>query len=285
MRLPWQKKSNHIPGPGITRVVEDISYNVYSISETGPTRTGNEDSITWLYPAGNKQVVLAMVADGMGGHNAGEVASNLACSVAEHFIESGVMRHNITGMLQALFQQIHTTILEQAQQNMEYNGMGTTAALVFIQDGQLVFGHVGDSRVYRYNNNVLTQLSTDHTLVNKMIREGKLHPGDAETSNMKHLLLQALGTAEKIEPEIGNVLPLQKDDYYFLCSDGLYDVLSHAEISALLSMRQPVLIMECIRSLCYDRKAQDNFSALLVEVIARPAVSLNAITREQNIML
>lgn len=285
MKFPWQKKSNHFHPLVVEETADSLSFKIYSISETGPTRTSNEDSITWLFPGNNKQVLFAMIADGMGGHNAGEVASNLACSVAEHFIQSGIMRHNIPGMIQALFQQMHTSIISAANENADYSGMGTTAVLIFIQQGQIFFGHVGDSRIYRCRKGQLQQLSTDHTLVNQMIREGKLQPGDVETSQMKHLLLQALGTAEKIKPEIGESFAVLPGDYYFLCSDGIYDVLSNDEMQALLSMQKPAFSIECIRSLCYERKAQDNFSALIIEIIPYQQINGGAITREQNIIL
>lgn len=285
MKFPWQKKSNHFHPPVVKETANSLSFKIYSVSETGPTRSANEDSITWLFPGNNKKVLFAMIADGMGGHNAGEVASNLACSVAEHFIQSGAMRHNIPGMMQALFEQMHTSILGAANENADYNGMGTTAAVIFIEQGQLVFGHVGDSRIYTCRKGQLQQLSTDHTLVNQMIREGKLKSSDTETAQMKHLLLQALGTAEKIKPEIGEPFAVLPGDYYFLCSDGIYDVLSNDEIQALLLMQKPALAIECIRALCYERKAQDNFSALIVEIIPFLHQGAGAITREQNIIL
>lgn len=285
MRFPWQKKPNHFHSSLVEDKATSLYCKVYSISDTGPTRTGNEDSITWMHPANNKQVLFAMVADGMGGHNAGEIASSLACSAAEHFVQSGIMRHNIPAMLHGLFQQMHAAIINAANSNSDYYGMGTTGAAVFIEQNQLFWGHVGDSRIYQFNKDRLQQLTTDQTLVNKMISEGKLKRGDAETGTMKHLLLQALGTAEKIKPEIAGPITIQPGDYFFICSDGIHDVFSHDEIEALMCMERPALVMECIKALCYERKALDNFSAIIIEVLPYQSLSVNSITREQNVML
>lgn len=285
MRFPWQKKSKNLNIPDIAEPGEKLCYKVYSISEAGPTRSQNEDSIMWLYPGNYQQSLFAMVADGMGGHNAGEVASNLACSVAEHYMQSNPVSQHIPSLLEDLFQQMHHTIVETATGNADYGGMGSTAACVFINNAQIVFAHAGDSRIYKYRNNVLSQLSTDHTLVNQLIRQGKLKAGDTEAGKLKHLLLQALGTAQKIEPEIGKPFTVKSGDYFFLCSDGIYDVLNHEEIAALFSMRKPYFIIECIKSLGYQRNAQDNFSALIIEVKTNSVVNENAITREQNVML
>lgn len=284
MRLPWQKRVNQTANTA-DNVGQSLSYKVYSLTETGPSRSNNEDNITWFYPNNNKEMLFAMVADGMGGHNAGEVASHLACSVAEHFIPANSEQRNIADLLNQLFQQMHKTIVEAAEQNSDYADMGTTGAGIYIRQNQLVFGHVGDSRVYQYRNLQLHQLSTDQTLVNQMIREGKLKEKDPDTSQIKHLLLQALGTAKSIVPEIGKPIHLEIGDYYFLCSDGIYDILSNEEIATLLSMKKPSLTMECIRALGYERNARDNFSALLVEIKSGDRLPASSITREQNVFV
>lgn len=284
MRFPWQKKENHSE-PATEPPVKNLCYKIYSVTETGPTRTNNEDHVTWFHPNHTKDIFFAMVADGMGGHNAGEVASHLACSVAEHYIQINALHKNIPDLLHLLFRQMHGTIVDAARQNPAYTGMGTTAAAIFIRDERITFGHVGDSRIYQFRNNRLKQLSTDQTLVNQMLREGKIKATDAEAGQMKHLLLQALGTAKTIEPEIGESFDAKAGDYYFLCSDGIYDVLSNEEIGTLMLMNKPPLIIECIRALCFERKARDNFSALLIDINTCNHLHADTITREQNVML
>lgn len=263
-----------------------ISCNIYSFSETGPSRNSNEDSIFYFSPGKNGDAWFAMVADGMGGHNAGEVASRIACESAKEYIEREYNRQQETKkMLKALVETMHHNIRATAANNPAYNGMGTTSIVVFISGNTLSFAHVGDSRLYHFSNNELLQCSSDQTLVTQMIREGKVKPEEAGNHNMKHVLLQALGTAHQVDPQIGGPLPAHPGDCYFLCSDGIYDALSDIELASLFSMHRPAFAMECIKALCYERVARDNFSALLIEISGRQEVSSNGITKEQNIML
>ncbi|HRN58079.1 MAG TPA: protein phosphatase 2C domain-containing protein [Agriterribacter sp.] len=282
MRFPWQKKISRSPANGTATA---ISCNIYSLSETGPSRSSNEDRILYCCPGKNQDTWFAMVADGMGGHNAGEVASRIACESAGEYVEREYNRQEPKKMLKAMVEVMHHNIRSTAANNPAYNGMGTTSTAAFISGYTLSFVHVGDSRLYCFSHNELVQWTTDQTLVNQMIREGKVKPEDAGNHNMKHVLLQALGTVNQVDPQTGGPLPVHPGDYYFLCSDGIYDMLSDTELAALFSMRRPALAMECIKVLCYDRTARDNFSALLIEVTNRQEVNSNSVTKEQNIML
>lgn len=285
MKFPWQKKSTPAQLNGNTSEKEKLSYSVYSFSETGPTRSSNEDSIVYFFPDNTKQTLFALVADGMGGHNAGEIASHIACQVAEEFVLQEYQHNDPGAMLEALVQTMHYAIGNAADNNEAYRGMGTTSTMIFLRDEHIVFGNVGDSRLYRFGNNLLKQLSTDQTLVNQMIQEGKINLREAATHDMKHVLLQALGTVKEIDPEISAINAVGKGEYYFLCSDGIYDVLTHSELEALLTMHQPAFAMECIKALCYSRNAGDNISALLIEVTGKATSISNTVTREQNAML
>lgn len=266
--------------------VHEFSYTIQAISETGPSRQDNEDSITYCYPAPGKQLVFAMVADGMGGHNAGEVASNLACETAKNYISRQYTLANTPAMLEILMQQMHQHIRNASQENSRYAGMGTTAVAVFIKEQQVFFASVGDSRIYHYHNRQLTQLTTDQTLVNQMISEGKITKEEGLHHEMKHVLLQALGTVVQVKPEISNSgLQLQAGDKLFLCSDGIYDMLSDRELEQLFGLSSINLIMETIKALCIQRRARDNFSAILLEVLPYSESENNLETKEQNIFV
>ena len=222
----------------------------------------------------------------MGGHNAGEVASDIACESAKEYVEREYSRQDAKKMLKALVEVMHHNIRSAAANNPACHGMGTTSTAIFINGNSLSWAHVGDSRLYRFSNDELVQCTTDQTLVNQMIKEGKLNPAEAGNHDMKHVLLQALGTADRVDPQICGPLPVHPGDYYFLCSDGIYDMLSNSELALLFSMRRPALVMECIKALCYERAARDNFSALLIEVSAGEETTGNGgVTKEQNIML
>lgn len=282
MRFPWQKKLN---GSSFKSAATAISCNIYRLTETGPSRDSNEDRILNFCAGKNQDAWFAMVADGMGGHNAGEVASRIACESARTYVEREYNRREPKKMLKALVEIMHHNIRTTAANDPACNGMGTTSTSVFISGNTLSFAHVGDSRLYYFSNNELLQCTIDQTLVTQMVKEGKVKPDEARNHDMKHVLMQALGTADQVNPQIGGPLPVHVGDYYFLCSDGIYDMLSDAELALLFSMRRPEFAMECIKALCYERIARDNFSALLIEISAgREAVS-DGVTKEQNIML
>lgn len=280
----WKKKNTRLNG--VTPVVnERYGYGVYSLCETGPSRSNNEDAVLYFQPESyNGDTLFAMVADGMGGHNAGEIASSIAINTAKSFLRSAYAGNDPAGMLKELFVNMHHSISASAADNPDWLGMGTTATAVFIRKNKLFYGHVGDSRLYRYAGGVLTQLTTDQTLVTQMIKEGKLRPEAAAAGEMKHLLLQALGTAPDIEPEISESIFISKGDCFFLCSDGIYDVLTDTEIAAILSLQRPAFALECIKSLCYTRMGRDNFSVVLIDITEKQAQP-DPITKEQNIML
>jgi len=285
MRFPWQKRISVINAVQADSTVEKFTYKVFSFSETGPIRASNEDSIIYFSPDSKRETFFAMVADGMGGHNAGEIASSIACREADDYMHQECRSTDIPVMLNGLIQTMHYAIIRASTNNEAYKGMGTTVTALFCKENQAWLAHVGDSRLYHYDGNLTTQCTTDHTLVNHMVREGKLSAREAVNHDMKNILMQALGTVEKVEPQILQVTPLQKGDYYFLCSDGIYDVLSDAELHAVFTMHDAALSMECIKALCYERKAKDNVSAMLIEVARMKTHMGNTVTREQNTML
>jgi protein phosphatase len=287
MKFPWQKKSAPIVTAGINNDAPQTGYSckVYSLSETGPTRSSNEDSIISFFPGYNQQTVFAMVADGMGGHNAGEVASNMACTTAKEFILTHYLQSDANAMMEEMMQEMHTHIRKAADHDAGYQGMGTTATAVFIRDGYLYYSHVGDSRLYQFRENEMIQVTTDHTFVNEMIKEGKLSKEQAEHHEMKHVLMQALGTVDSIRPEVSvTASAVHKGEYYLLCSDGVHDAITFTELKNFMAMGQPALAMETIKAICYQRKAKDNFSLILVEITDEQPAATNGATREQTIM-
>lgn len=258
-------------------------YKVYSISETGPTRGSNEDAVCAAYPDGSYQCLFAMVADGMGGHNAGEVASKMACETMQRWVQGHYREADAGAMLANGLQHTHQAIRAAAAADAARKGMGTTGTTLLLRDGYASFAHVGDSRIYQYSQGAWQQLTTDHTLVNQMIATGELAVEDAAGHPMKNYITQAVGYTDQIVPETGRV-PAHAGDRFLLISDGVYDVLSGEELGALMPIARPDLLLECIRTLCTARRSSDNFSALLV-LVADDLSPLPSITKEQNAVL
>lgn len=284
MRFPWQKKNTVNQPVSDQPATNRFLFRTWSFSETGPTRDLNEDSIIYFHPDRTQDSFFAMVADGMGGHSAGEIASHIACREAEFFIQSGYNQQDVPAMLNELVQGMHRSILNEGEKNEAYRGMGTTSTVFFCRESEAWLAQVGDSRLYHFSGNELVQCSNDQTLVNQMVKEGRLTAGEAEHHDMKNILIQALGTVKKVEPEILKLSDLRAGDYYFLCSDGIYDVFSPGELNSLFRMDDAALSMECMKALCYERKAQDNVSAILIEIAVRKTLPDSSITREQNVI-
>jgi len=284
MRFPWQKKNTENQPVSNQPATDKWLFRTWSFSETGPARERNEDSIIYFHPDRTQNSFFAMIADGMGGHNAGEIASHIACREAELFIQSRYNQQDVPAMLNELVQGMHRSIVNEEEQNEAYHGMGTTSTVFFCRGNEAWLAQVGDSRLYHFSGNKLVQCSNDQTLVNQMVKEGRLTAGEAEHHEMKNILIQALGTVKKVEPEISKLGDFRAGDYYFLCSDGIYDVFSRAELNSLFRMGDAGLSMECMKALCYERKAQDNVSAILIEIAVRKTQADSSITREQNVI-
>lgn len=205
-----------------------LSFTVAADSDVGRVRTGNEDS----YYAGD--VVIA-VADGMGGHAGGEIASSRALGPIERL--EGKTYPSAEGASSALAEAIgeaNRLVLDHGEANPELSGMGTTLTAAMIREGRLHVAHVGDSRAYLLRNGQLTQLTSDHTLVEQMVRDGQISRDEAAVHPHRSVLTRAIGVERAIEVDTLAPLPLQPGDQILLCSDGLTGPLGEDELARLL---------------------------------------------------
>ncbi|MDC8001923.1 protein phosphatase 2C domain-containing protein [Aequorivita todarodis] len=284
MKFLFSKKKKKKPDSTASGIGNNgKSCAVYAVSETGPVRDHNEDSIAFSFPENDKKSLIAVVADGMGGHKAGEVASKMACDLLLDYCVTNWKQQAPETLLQNAFLEAHQNIIAAGNSNSEQKGMGTTATSVIIQQDIFYIGHIGDSRVYMLRNGTLRQLSTDHTLVNQMFEGGEITEKERDNHPMKNVLLQALGTTPTIQPQITSEgWEIREGDRLLLCSDGVYDALSMEDIKDLLLMEQPEFVLECLSSMAISRKVSDNFSALLI-AISSEVPSVPAVTKEHTI--
>ncbi|MBM3563572.1 MAG: serine/threonine-protein phosphatase [Alphaproteobacteria bacterium] len=211
-------------------------------TDVGRVRSLNEDTVVFVAPAGQdpeaKLGLLALVADGMGGHAAGEVASALAAEVVRRVYFS--LDSPPSQALNTAFEAANRAIFDYAARNPECNGMGTTCTAIAVRDECLWLAHVGDSRAYILRDGELTQLSEDQTLHAQLVRDGVLTAEEAEKSPGGNVILQALGTRQEISPDLWSEgLRLRLGDRFILCSDGLSNLASDAEITAIVSRHSP----------------------------------------------
>src|SRR5579862_339277 len=232
-------------------------------TDTGLVRSHNEDSVAWVTShdddAAANRGSLALVADGMGGHAAGEVASALAADVIRRLYYG--LDGAIPQVLASAFAAANRAIIEYAQEHPECQGMGTTCTVLAFHDSQAWLAHIGDSRAYLLRDHQLIQLSEDQTLVAKLVSEGTLTHEEADHSPMHNVILQALGTTANIKPMIGaKGLPLQIGDVLILCSDGVSNMVPDQKIAEVASRLPPQEACDALIEAVLAAGAHDNAS-------------------------
>lgn len=232
------------------------------ISEIGLVRAGNEDSMCAC-----PEIGLFAVADGMGGHRAGEIASSTALSYLEEQLKnSRVEQEDVATNLLRIMDEANQRIYRLSCENEQYRGMGTTVTAGIVLGNELIIAHVGDSRAYIIRNNDIIQITNDHSLVGEMLRCGGLTEEQASNHPQKNVLTRAMGTAPNIRIDLHRK-NIQAGDKILLCTDGLINHVRPKEIVEIIST-QPDL-GSCLRELmkiALERGGVDNITMVLVEV-------------------
>jgi protein phosphatase len=225
-------------------------------TDTGRARENNEDCARAVPERG-----LFAIADGMGGHVAGEVASRVAVDAALEFLErcDSVDEQQ----LGRAAEHANAAVLREAAERGLW-GMGTTLTLLCVAGGQGSVAHVGDTRAYLLGAQGLEQLTSDHTLIAELVREGLVAPEQARFHPERHVLLQALGAQAKIEPELRR-FPLRPGARLLLSSDGLHDLLEERELGELAAQSDLDSAVEALIARANGRGGHDNITAILVE--------------------
>lgn len=244
-----------------------MNYEFFARTDRGRVRTNNEDAVSV-----DVQTNIAVLADGMGGYKAGEVAANMATS----FIRTEMSRwlapvatqagaNDIRRALEICVDNANQAIYSAAQANPEYTGMGTTLVAGVFSGERLVLGHVGDSRCYRLRAGVLQQLTRDHSWLQEQLDAGLLTPKQAAVSSSRNLVTRALGVEPMVLLEI-NEFKIEPHDLFLMCSDGLSEMLNAREITAIVA---PDASLEekttRLIAAANTRGGRDNISVLLAQ--------------------
>ena len=246
---------------------------IVSQTHSGMVRTHNEDSVAHEASCG-----LAVLADGMGGYNAGEVASGITISVMSAEIKQRLEnvrpqdkneRGEDVGMalLRENVQKANAAIYSAAQSQPQYAGMGTTVVSALFYDNRVAVAHVGDSRMYRLRGDAFESITRDHSLLQEQIDGGMISREDARQSRNKNLVTRAVGIDAEVEVE-AHVYEVQLGDVYLLCSDGLNDMVEDEDIGATLGMLRANLPLAAgqLIELANDNGGRDNVSVILVKI-------------------
>jgi serine/threonine protein phosphatase PrpC len=242
---------------------------IATATHPGMVRSHNEDSIAADATAG-----IAVLADGMGGYNAGEVASGIAVAMISAELKKALASRgegfDITAAEQMVGEQAvraNNAIFQASQNQAQYAGMGTTLVIGVFHDNQLTVAHIGDSRLYRLRGETFEQITRDHSLLQEQIDSGLLTREQARHSQNKNLVTRAVGIDAEVLPEIHDYDVLS-GDIYLLCSDGLNDMVEDDEIGMTLGMLSANLELcaEQLIQMANDNGGRDNVSVILVKV-------------------
>lgn len=241
-------------------------------SDIGRHRKANEDAFFQ-----DDALRLFIVADGMGGHAAGEIASGEAVDTVYGMVKRGVTAlgdltqaldeersRTVRRLLEGAIQAATYMVFGLAQFEKDKSGMGTTISTALIVGDSFVTGQVGDSRIYRVRQNQAVQLTEDHTLIAWQMKQGLISEAEAKTSPQRNVITRAVGNREYVEVDT-NIYPLASGDKYILCSDGLHGYLQLDEIPAVASIGGDKAVEQFIQ-LANNRGGKDNITALLVEI-------------------
>ncbi len=246
----------------------------WAATDTGRVRKHNEDSVLI-----DSNLCLYMVADGMGGHAAGEIASRLAVQTVRQALdlqadvlleltrdmERTTSRRDVLRLLESSVQQACAAIYKEGRTNERRRGMGTTLDVLLIAGNRGFIAHVGDSRVYLLRQESIHQLTEDHSLVNEMIKRGRISENDVALRNYKNAVTRAVGVYESVNVDLFD-LDVLPDDRFLLCSDGLHEYLDEAMMQHVVKTSTASEIPERMIEIANQRGGGDNISVVFVHV-------------------
>jgi len=244
-------------------------------TDTGRVREHNEDTI-----ATDPDVGLLVLADGMGGYNAGEVASGIAVKTITNLVREGLLREDLasidrsTGLtrpsivLRDAITRANKIIYQTARSQAECEGMGTTVVAALFYDNRISIAHVGDSRLYRQRGSQIAQVTMDHSLLQELVDRGFYSPEEAQRAANKNYVTRALGVEPQVEVEVQEH-PVDKGDIFILCSDGLSDMVEDEDIRLTISTFGANLdtVAKQLIQLANENGGRDNVSVVLAQAI------------------
>jgi protein phosphatase len=243
-----------------------MNYDYAALTDTGRMRENNEDSVS-VDPATG----LVVLADGMGGYNAGEVASGMATTfitteLGQWLSQAGeqALSRDVKRAMEICVENANTSIFTSAESNAHYSGMGTTLVVGAFIGSRLILGHIGDSRCYRWRYNTLVPITRDHSLLQEQLDAGLITPEQAAVSPNRNLVTRALGVEASVELEV-NEFRVEPGDVYLMCSDGLTDMVSDTTIATEFARSEDLetLALNLI-TIANAAGGRDNISVLLV---------------------
>lgn len=230
-------------------------------TDVGIKRASNQDTIKY-----SDKLKCFIVADGMGGHLAGEIASQLAVKTIVDYLQTHLESENAEGCLRSAISHANKSIYLKALDNVDYRGMGTTCSMVVLKDKQIHIAHVGDSRIYFINEGGIEQVTTDHSLVESLVESGEITRDEARHHPKRHVITRAIGTDPTVEVDYAKfdadtILKI------VICSDGLTEKVEDLEILKTINAHTIDESVNVLVELANDRGGSDNISVVLISLV------------------
>ena len=235
---------------------EKPGLSVHALTDVGKVRAINQDALVV-----DDKLMLFGVADGMGGHNGGETAS---AGARDGMIAALQGKDASLEALRDAVVQVNADLFRQQAGDEKLAGMGTTLSIIWMSGHFVYLGHVGDSRVYRFRDGELTQMTDDHSLVGELMRAGYLTPEQAENHPNKNVILRAVGTEAGIDVDLA-VEERKQGDLWLICSDGLHGMVKDEKMEAILAEHAPETAVKLLMDAALAAGGRDNISVVLVK--------------------
>ncbi len=239
-----------------TKEPEKPALHVYALTDVGKVRAANQDALIV-----SEALQLYGVADGMGGHNGGETAS---AGARDSLIAALEGKEPSLDALREGVAKANEDLFKQAAEDEKLSGMGTTLSAIWMSGHFAYLGHVGDSRIYRFREGKLEQMTDDHSLVGELVRAGYLTPEQAENHPNRNVILRAVGTDETVDVDLA-VEERKRGDLWLICSDGLHGMVSDGRMEAILSVNTPDAAANLLLDAALAAGGRDNISVVLVQ--------------------
>ena len=243
---------------------------VAAVTDVGCQRENNEDSYLYWEPSEDgdfsRKGRLAVVADGMGGHEGGQEASRIATEAIQE-VYAADFADGPQAALEAGFRRAHDKVIEYAAQHTQLRGMGTTATAIALAGNQLYFAHIGDSRLYRVHGQQISRLTRDHSYVGRLFENGVISAEEAEVHPQRHILTAALGTGPEIPPDAPEQpITLETGDSLILCTDGLWGLVADPEIRQIVAGNSVVEACHELVEKAKQRGGPDNITVIVLRL-------------------
>ncbi|NLW43206.1 MAG: Stp1/IreP family PP2C-type Ser/Thr phosphatase [Tissierellia bacterium] len=237
-----------------------------AVSNVGKVRNNNEDS---YYISEKENFPLFIVADGIGGHNFGEIASKMAVDVIKNTIKTIENYDNLDELESDMIKAISNAndeVYDMSNSADEYAGMGTTLTALYVYHDSMLIGHVGDSRTYAVNDREIRQLTEDDTIVNRLLKLGEITPSEAINHPKKNIITNAIGTDSNIDISLVQY-NYGKGEYILMCTDGLTDMATNEEIlNTINEQKTPSKISAKLLEIALEAGGKDNITLIILQV-------------------